>query len=448
MRLSEPIEKTGFFWAPEDADNRLPGVLRISETGETTLEVFGPSKQMLSHRPLDDPLFNQEASVINRIVGVVGKNESVTLDNCFIKNWNSTFGGLWTSTIQANRAFIGAIYRDGEEATFSKIEFSAEGLDEWLWISGIHTDYDWNDRSAFIRFDPPEEISLHLPEGIEMKLVFRWTLPSLPAITEARITQKAYISLISTKLRSLGDFIPLISKLHNFLCFAIDKTVSLESVTAYSTELTRNLDDGSTYEPPIKVYYQGTPHLETKSKIYWHDMLFLYRDVANDFEEILHRWLKNYETSEPAFNLYFASKSGAHKYLDGNFLSLVQGIETLHRRNSQETSMPEEEFSNLVDTILKNVPNDKKELIKEKLKYANELSLRKRLRKMIEPFRNFFGSSDERRSFIYKVVSTRNYLTHYDGNLVSKTASGKDLLMLYMKLEALFQLHFLHFLST
>ena len=176
-------------------------------------------------------------------------------------------------------------------------------------------------------------------------------------------------------------------------------------------------------------------------------MLFLYRDVVNEFEEILHRWLKNYETSEPAFNLYFASKSGAHKYLDGNFLSLVQGIETLHRRNSQETPMPEEEFSNLVDTILKNVPNDKKELIKEKLKYANELSLRKRLRKMIEPFRNFFGSSNGRQSFISKVASTRNYLTHYDSKLASEAASGKDLLMLYMKLEALFQLHFLRLIG-
>ena len=223
MRLSEPIEKTGFFWAPEDANNQLPGVLRISETGETILEVFGLSKQLLSRRPLDDPMFNQGASVINRIVGVVGKNESVTLDSCFIKNWNSNFGGLWTSTIYANRAFIGAVYGDGEDATFSKIEFSVEGLDEWLWISGIHTDYGSNDRSASIRFDPPEEISFHLPEGIEMKLVFRWTLPSLPAITEARITQKAYISLISTELRPLDDFISLISKLHNFLCFSIDK---------------------------------------------------------------------------------------------------------------------------------------------------------------------------------------------------------------------------------
>ena len=177
-------------------------------------------------------------------------------------------------------------------------------------------------------------------------------------------------------------------------------------------------------------------------------MLFLYRNFEKEFEEILNRWLKNYETSEPAFNLYFASKSGAHKYLDGKFLSLVQGIETLHRRNSQETPIPEEEFSNLVDTMLKDVPHDKGEWIREKLKYANELSLRKRIGEMIEPFEDFFGSNSERKYFISKVVTTRNYLTHYDSMIEDQAASGEDLWMLCRKLEALFQLHFLRIIGV
>lgn len=39
MRLSEPIEKHGFFWLPDDAENKIPGILRISESGEITVEV-------------------------------------------------------------------------------------------------------------------------------------------------------------------------------------------------------------------------------------------------------------------------------------------------------------------------------------------------------------------------------------------------------------------------
>ncbi len=39
MRLSEPIEKHGFFWLPDDAENKIPGILRISESGEITVEI-------------------------------------------------------------------------------------------------------------------------------------------------------------------------------------------------------------------------------------------------------------------------------------------------------------------------------------------------------------------------------------------------------------------------
>ena len=41
MRLSEPIEKHGFFWLPDDAENQVPGILRISESGDITSMISG-----------------------------------------------------------------------------------------------------------------------------------------------------------------------------------------------------------------------------------------------------------------------------------------------------------------------------------------------------------------------------------------------------------------------
>ena len=134
--------------------------------------------------------------------------------------------------------------------------------------------------------------------------------------------------------------------------------------------------------------------------------------------------------------------------MESKFLSLVQGIETLHRRNSQEVQMLEKEFSNLKDEILKAISDDnKKSWIEEKLRYANELSLRKRLKQMLESFKDLFGNSKRRNAFIGKVVDTRNYFTHYDSSLESKAAGGTDLWKLSMKLEALFQLHFLRLIE-
>ena len=464
MRLSEPIEKQGFFWLPDDAENKLPGILRISDSGEITLELsyfgeprfYASNKRCLGIAPdgLGGPL-NGSENRINRIVGIID-NDLITLDKCLYGNWTKNlFGvGVSTATIHATRAFIGVNYDEGEEIAFSTLTFSMEGLDEWLSISGIQIEYNWTEKgglkTASIHLDPPKEIEFNLPEGIELKFAFSGTLPSFVStnFTEASITQKAYISLKSKKLRSLEYFLDLVFKLHNFLCFAIDKTVSIDSVTGYSKEITQEIEYGKTREIPIKIYDQSEPNFETKPKVSRHNMLFGYDNVADQLEEILIKWLENYEISKPAFNLYFAARSGGHKYLDGKFLSLAQGIETLHRRNSQETQMPEDEFRNLIDTILNAVPDDgQRRWIDEKLKYANELSLRKRMKQMIEPFKGLFGNSQRRNSFISKVVDTRNYLTHYDSSLENKAAGVEDLWKLCLKLEALFQLHFLRLIG-
>lgn len=418
----------------------MPGVLRIAETGEATLDVIGIFGETVA-------VLNETSPDPRRIVGVIENGDLVTLERCFYKKKNISFGGISKSTIYANLVLTGVQYDDGEDIVFSKFNFSVEGLDEWLMVSGLRVENNLDDRSASIHFTPPKEMALRLPDGIGMVFTFRWTLPGAPIVTEAKITQKAYISLTSESLRSFDDFLAVVFKINNFFCFATDETVSIDSATAYSYEITRSMGGKKKYEVPIKVYYQSIPFSEVKPKIHWHGMLFRHGDIAAQLETVLSNWLNNYETSKPAFNLYFASKSGAHRYLDGRFLSLAQGIETLHRRNSQKTLMPEKEFKDLVATAIKGCPSRKQRWLETKLEYANELPLRERLRQMLEPFAELYGDIKQRKHFIGKVIDTRNYLTHYDIKLSEKAAGRDELWKLCMKLESLFQLHFLRLIG-
>lgn len=246
MRLSENIEKSGFFWLPEDTQNRLPGVLRISKSGEITLEVF----------QLSDPLWSADGN-LNRIVGIID-NTLITLDKCFYRKKPLLPSGVSTATIDVHRAFIVASYGEREEATFSKVTFSVEGLDEWLAISGLNVKHNLEDKNVSIYFKLPQEIALHLPDGIELKFGFTATVPSPLGfnITKATINQKSHIALISENVRPLDDFLPLVFKLHVFLCFAIDKIVSLESIVGEKDEI------------PVKIHCQSLPYSETIPKIY------------------------------------------------------------------------------------------------------------------------------------------------------------------------------------
>jgi hypothetical protein len=435
MRISEKFDKSGYFWLPSKPDERLPGTLRISESGEAELEVLGVFVDHVA-------AINDEPK-IERINGLIEDGKLVTLDKCFYRKRSISFGGISKSIVYVKFVFVGVQYEDGEEIKFSSFRFSVEGLDEWLSISGIKVEHDFETKSASIIFQPPEKIRIKLTEDIDLLFTFGWTIPFLSNITEAKITQKAYITLTSNKLLPLQTFISLAFKLNNFLCFAIDQTVSIDSIIAFSYELKQKIKDNKEYEVPIEVYYPSLPFSGTVPKVQWHRMLFRYGHVAERIQDILVKWLDAYERIEPAFNLYFASKSGAHEYIDEKFLSLAQGIEAFHRRTSDETVMPDTKFNDIVQTLITACPEEKRKWLEDELKYSNELSLRIRLRQLMDPFESFFRSSKGRKALINKIVNTRNYLTHYDKSLEKEACNGSQLLELCMRMECLFQLHFL-----
>ena len=451
MRLAEPIEKSGFFWLPEKPENQVPGTLRISKSGEITLELNGLLKDPFGAPQRDAPLSHFRQQDFDRILGRVREHGLVTLERCICTQEEITVGVSSTSTLIAHFAFIGLNYEREEEVKFSEFRFSVEGLDEWLSISGFDVRNNWEEgriSGVFINYQRPNEISLTIADGIELEFNFGWKGPSISqTMTQATTTQKAFVSLKTKEPRSFEYFGLLALKVCNFFCLAIDQTISIGSVTAYSREWTRENETPKQHRVPIRVYYQSVSYSEETPKIAEHRMLFRYPDVASRIGQILSKWLDSYGTFTPAYNLYFASRYDGRQYPDVNFLRLVQGIETLHRRSSEETEMPKDEFKNHVNSILQSCPDDKRDWVKDKLSSANALPLRRRLGRMIEPFRHLFGNEEESEILVKRIVDTRNYLTHYSGKLERKAASHEDLLMLRDKLEGLFQLHLMRLIG-
>jgi hypothetical protein len=176
-------------------------------------------------------------------------------------------------------------------------------------------------------------------------------------------------------------------------------------------------------------------------------MLFRYGQIKEDAAKIINNWIDAYARIDPALNLYFSTKVGAQKYLDGKFLALAQGLETYHRRTSTDKLMDEEKFKELVEGIISKCPDENQEWLKGRLMHGNEINLRRRIKSIIEPFKDVVGTKDEQSKIISKIVDTRNYLTHYDESSKLKAADGQDLLSLCYKMEAIFQLHFLQVLG-
>ena len=441
MRIKEEFKRLGDFWLPSAPDRKIPGTLSISEGGIIELEVAGLFNDEI------EALLRDRLEPIERIAGDIEKEGLVTLDDCYYKTLPLSFiGGVSKSLIRVSRVFTGVGYDEDEIPRFNSLIFSVEGIDEWVGISGINVDYQLEEHTSTISYQPPENIPLHLGDGMQLSIAFGWTTPGFPIIKEARITQKAYLELVSQEARELDDFISVVRKITHFLCFTIDQTVSLDSMSATSDDLRRDIGEGKTRPIPINIYYPSWPYSKDEPETN-RGKLFEFKEIQDDAERIINNWIEAYEKITPAFNLYFLAKMGMQTYLEERFMALAQGLEAYHRRTSEEKRMDEAEFKELIDNLIDQCPQERKEWLKGKLQYGNEVSLRHRLKSLIEPFKEIIGDQKKQKELINRIVNTRNYLTHYDLSLESKAAQGEDLWPLCLKMELLFQLHFLQLIG-
>ena len=366
----------------------------------------------------------------------------VTLDGCFYKRRRISSGGISKALLHVSKALLRVAYDDKEPLLFNTFQFSVEGIDEWVGLSGIKVEHETIQEkvSATIQYSPLEEVSLNLNNGMKLLITFSWTLPGIPHTTEAKITQKTYFKLVSQQERPLTDFISVTHKLTTFLCFAIDKTVSIDSVEATLNTLTQDLGNGKTCPVFISLYYSSLPYTKDEPEIYPYHMLLRYQQIETNAEQIINDWVQAYDKIEPALNLYFGVTTGGLRYLDAKVLAMANGLEIYHRRTSDETRMDKSNFESLGETLKAQCPEKYQEWLYEKLEYGNELNLRQRIKRIIEPFKEFIGNAKQRDKLIGSIVNTRNYLTHYDDSSKSKAASGDELVRLYHRMEAIFQL--------
>ncbi len=435
MRINEEWKKSGYFWLPQNEDKKIPGTLSILDGGKIELEVVGLFDESIVTLNGNDDL--------SRIIGHIEKDGIVTLEDCFYRTKNISFGGISKSLVHVHKVISGVAYDKDETVTFSTVSFVVEGINEWVAITGINVANSSDYKTATISYTPQEEIIYNLNAGFKLHILFRYTLPGFPIATEARISQQTYFKLSSDITRDFSEFNTVIHQITYLLSFAVDSTVTISDVSATSDEIVRGNSEGKTWPINIKLYYPSLPFSENAPKIDRHRMLFSFSDIRENAEHVFNKWLSTYSVILPALGLYFSVVSGDHKYLDGKFLALAQALETYHRRTSNETLRDEAEFRSVVAALLWNCPKPNRKWLRGRLYHGNEINLGQRIKRIIEPYKSHLGNSNQRNKFIRGIVNTRNYLTHYSEELEKDSVKGSDLWMLCQKMEAVFQLHLL-----
>ena len=382
MRIREPYKKFGFFCFADDPENEIPGILSVRDGGKAQLEVFSLHRIFSLYRSVNK---NPQ-----HIIGTAEGQGQVTLSNCRCYS-ECHRRGIYKYIFQAKKTFVGCQYKENEKNQFNAFYFSVEGLHKWIprnWAGA---------QLASIAYKMDNNISLSFQYAEETRLE-----DNINCLTE-HITQKACCKIFSKEAQDLDKFISISQKITQFLCFVMNDIVCIdEPVQITSDKMQKELSNKTKIPVYVKLYYPSRPFIKNSPEDI--QPLFMFKLIEHNMEQTINNWIKIYNTTHPALELYFSTQTGENRFLDARFLTLIQSIEAYQQRVSRKR----------LQTI-------------------------ESLTQFIRPFEKWIS---DKNALIEKVINARNYFTHYNPKTeeTEKKKIYEKLPALYLKLETVFQM--------
>lgn len=383
MRIRETYKKFGFFWFEHEPENKIPGVLSITDGGYIILELF-------------DHSFDRDYYVginLQHIIGTVEGQGHITLSNCEPLSHHYQ-NGIRTYTFYARKAFIGYQYKENDKNQFNAFYFSVEGLHQWIprsWIGKSESIAYKIDNNIHSSFQYVEDT--HLEDNT--------------SCLKEQITRKVCCKLFSKEEQNLDEFILISQKITDFLCFAMNNIVCMnEPVRVASDKIQEELNEKKV-PIYIKLYYPSRPFIQTAPKDI--QPLFMFELIENNTEQIINDWIKIYDRTYPALELYFSTQIGEDRFLEAKFLTLIRSMEAYQQ-----------------------------EILGKGLNFTQTLT------ELMKPFEQWIANKN---ILIKNIKNARDYFTHYNPDKKENKKSYEELQTLYLKLEAVFQMTLLKALN-
>jgi len=439
----KPFSTNGIWWLPDKVQEKISGTLSFNPREGSELELIGSFKDF---RDFSD-LANHEI-----ILGITSKGQKVTLYKCLESNFNVSIPGFASSTYHISVVFIGHHFSKKEDIQFDCISVNYSNLEEWVRISGFEISMEFRDNKYLTK----ETVIYTFPEVIEadlgdFKISFNYSFnQSGDRIRTINLEQTTFIEVKHHKARHFEDLLDTaLYNIQNFLCLAMGKPTFPLILRGTNSLLKEDIGEGKDKHKKIEIYYGIRNFPENIKALRTFDMCFTFADIKDKFNFYLKNWFKKSTHLQPIYDLYFGTLNNSSMYLQHRFLSLAQALESYHRSVFDGKYVTEDDYKVLYELFTESIPKDLeidfKKSLKDKMKYLNEFSLRKRIKHVMSEYKNLVTMiiDDAEQQFIEDIVNTRNYLTHYDKDLELKAKEGKELYNLTEKIKYILEICFL-----
>jgi hypothetical protein len=439
----EEFEYNGIWWLPENPENKISGILKFHPVEGANLELIGSFKS-----PKDLNKFLQP----NIILGITSNGKIITLHKCYEYKSPLSMPGFLSSSFIVSMVFVGHHFEKEENIVFDNLSLNYSHLEEWAGITGFQFKFETGPKNELKK----HEVSYSFPQKVEAKLGnikisldYSFTSGG-DRIKEVDLKQTTFIKIEPNKSIHFNDYQrDIYYHIQNFLGLAMGRPVYPLIIKGKTKECKTTLPDGRTVYNDILIFYSMKELPDLSKKLLPFDILFSFGDIKDNFEKYLKNWFAEANVLKPVYDLYFGTLYKSSMYLQHQFLSLIQAIESYHRRIYGGKYLPDADYTQICETLVKaiprEVPNDFSRSLKNRLRYHNEFSLRKRLKAVLGKYEevvNLLILDNER--FIEDVVNTRNFLTHYDKSIKTKAITDpQELYRLIQKMKFILEICFL-----
>jgi hypothetical protein len=425
--MQENLNLKGIWFLPNNPDKGITGLLEYSPDKGAKLQLMGVFED--THHSQHEPEF---------INGISADGNQITLYKCYRFGRGFNSNSFETSSYDALFMFIGTFFWDKKELKFQKISFVFEDFDKWVNAFGfkkIHSNEE--SREITIEYQRPDDILFNISERINCEIQFDVQYPLSNQISNATIKQISGVSIWSSNgANTFEELFEWFQSFHRLMTLAY---FTRPLISDLKVSVKKKSNEGEEYNSTVAVYFQTETTKANYKKINSDNyFLFTYREVKENFEIILQRWFLIEGLMEPTVGGLTESFIKREQPLELRFLSLVQAIETIHRRTSDETKYNNEQHKVKINEILKSISADYKDWVQEKLRYSHEPTLKERLDELSDKIPNSVREillKPTEAKFINQVRDNRNYYTHYDPKGKSRVLKGSELFFLSERMK-------------
>jgi len=439
-------DRLGYWWVPEDAEHRIPGVLSFDSERRATLQLmdtfekgWGGSIQVGTHYPL-----------------ILGEDRSG--DNCaLIGCWRTSYhtdgstGKSW-SVVQSQQVLMGLSTASAANLSFSVLELRSPSFSRW-WRSGasrLTTRSSRKHWSVALKVSSTTPVHLCTWNGVSLDFCSHpVSSASLTGPRFADVNEDVYLRLTSQHERPLHDLLVDCSKICAFVAVMLQHHVAMPSITAYSDTNVAMLDKVSTMALPTIVVTPVAGCATATDSNGDENCLLPIGTSLPLLRKMLRRWSSHYSEFGAVRDVLFGTERVQHFCSDNRLTMAVAALEGLDRIGRSNEVWPSKDWKARVESVINpTAPVDVQQWAHGYLTHSNEPNLRHRLQRQFKDCAGVLPmTSDQRNSCIDTCVAVRVRTAHSLTPVPQDRQSGVRMIRATLQIESVLLVSTLKYLG-